>query len=215
MREFLDEGVVREYALLYKDNTNFPPLVAFFDGQRFWLADGFHRYAAAARADLSELPFIVKEGSRRDAILFAAGANKGHGLRLGYGDKRRVIERLLLDEEWGKWSDGAIARHVGAAQAYASKVRRDLAEAKGVTFPTKRMTVHAPTGKAIEKETKNTGHKPGSRGYVREWLYYLVNFTPQQFVMWQSIVKGRTDKTILAEAVEVVMVESERAQPAA
>jgi hypothetical protein len=141
-------------------------------------------------------------------MLFAAGANKHHGLRLGYGDKRRVVEKLLLDEEWGSWSDGTIGRHVGAAQGYVSRVRRDLAKAKGITFTTKRKTVDGRTGNVIEKETKNTGHKMGSKGYVGDWLYYLVRFTPQQFVEWKAVVNGRTDRMVLAEAVDVVMRET-------
>jgi hypothetical protein len=41
--------------------------------------------------------------------------------------------------------------------------------------------------------------------YIAGWLYYLVRFTPGQFVHWQQIVNGRTAVHILAEAVDVVM----------
>jgi hypothetical protein len=62
-----------------------------------WLADGFQRCAAAAdlRVEGIEPPADILEGSRKDALVFAAGADAGHGLRRTQADRRRAIAMLL------------------------------------------------------------------------------------------------------------------------
>ena len=82
----------------------------FYDGQAYWLADGFHRVRAAQEAGLAGINADVRQGTRRDAVLFSAGANAVHGLRRSNADKRRAVETLLNDEEWRAWSDNEIAR---------------------------------------------------------------------------------------------------------
>ena len=52
----------------------------------------------------------IHEGGKRDAILYACGANATNGIRLTNADKRQAVERLLADGEWSKWSDSEIAR---------------------------------------------------------------------------------------------------------
>ena len=44
---------------------------------------------------------LVKAGTRRDAVLAAAGANAAHGLRRSAADKARAVDALLTDDEWG------------------------------------------------------------------------------------------------------------------
>ena len=40
----------------------------------------------------AEIAADVRQGTRRDALLFAAGANSSHGLSRTTADKRRAIE---------------------------------------------------------------------------------------------------------------------------
>lgn len=88
----------------------FPPLVVFFDGEDYWLADGFHRYHAARALKRSGFNCDVTQGGQRDAILFSVGANADHGRLRTNDDKRRAVLRLLTDPEWSQWSDREIAR---------------------------------------------------------------------------------------------------------
>ncbi len=64
-----------------ESGTKFPPVTVFHDGERNWLADGFHRVAASKRAGFLDIEVDLRQGSRRDAILFSLGANATHGLR--------------------------------------------------------------------------------------------------------------------------------------
>ncbi|MGR3278959.1 hypothetical protein ACSYAD_28250 [Acaryochloris marina NIES-2412] len=123
-RQQLNQEVIAEYSEDMKRGATFPPVIVFYDGSKFWLADGFHRIAAKqANGDL-EIIAERKSGSRRDAILYAAGANVMHGLRRTNADKHRVVERLLQDSEWCQWSDNAIAQRCGVSHPYVGKIRR-------------------------------------------------------------------------------------------
>ena len=118
-------GTIGEYAEAYREGATFPPVVVFFDGTDHWLADGFHRTRAAQMAGLEDIDADVRPGTRRDAILYAAGANATHGLRRANADKRRAVELLLSDPEWSQWSDREIARR---AQVHHQLVARLRAE---------------------------------------------------------------------------------------
>lgn len=101
----LDETTVEEYREAMLEGAVFPAGRAFFDGTTYRASRGWHRVEAARRAGLSTFRFEVLPGGLREAILDAAGSNARHGLRRTDADKRRAVETLLRDEEWGRWSD--------------------------------------------------------------------------------------------------------------
>jgi len=122
-RAQIDLFVVDEYAQAMRDGAVFPPVIVFYDGQEYWLADGFHRLTAARNVGLAAIEASVKQGRRREALLFSVGANTQHGLRRTNADKRRAIETLLADEEWAKWSDRELARRAGVSNDFVSRLR--------------------------------------------------------------------------------------------
>jgi hypothetical protein len=133
MRAGLNEETVVEYLelILEPNEWPFPPVIVFHDGEVHWLGDGFHRVEAARRYIQREqigytVVAEVRPGTRRDAVLCAAGANAAHGLRRTNADKRRAVETLLRDEEWGQWSNREIARRCAVSQPFVSKLRTDL-----------------------------------------------------------------------------------------
>ncbi len=130
-RENINQETVAEYAQQLKEGIDFPPVTVFFDGEIYWLADGFHRIAAAILADLQEFPAEIKHGSKRDAILFSVGSNASHGLRRTNADKRKAVLKLLMDEEWGKWSNREIARQCGVSLDLVNRLRDELSERIG------------------------------------------------------------------------------------
>jgi hypothetical protein len=124
-------AVVRGYARAMTQQVGegglrFPPVVLFSDGQRFWLADGFHRILAAREAGLVEFPADVRAGNARDALLCSLSANAGHGLPRSNADKRKAVSLLLADPEWSQWSDHEIARHCQVTHVFVGKVRKGL-----------------------------------------------------------------------------------------
>jgi hypothetical protein len=128
IRDSLDEERVEEYAAAMLEGAQFPRLVVFFDRLHYWLASGYHRYEAAHRAGRREIDCDVRDGAKRDAIIFALSDNK-HGLSLSRDEKRRAVERLVADAEWSKATDVAIAKHIGVSREFVNRVRHgDRAE---------------------------------------------------------------------------------------
>lgn len=130
-RAGMDMATVLEYAGEMQAGTQFPPVVVFFDGQSHWLADGFHRYEAARQSRHSVIAADVREGGRREAVLYSVGANATHGLRRSNADKRRAVETLLRDDEWRGWSDHEIARQCAVSAMFVGTMRRELADEIG------------------------------------------------------------------------------------
>ena len=122
-RESIQTGIVAEYKESMLAKAQFPPLVIFYDGKIYWVADGFHRGQAYKEAGAVTCPCDVRQGTKRDAILYAVGANTGHGLRRSNADKRRAVETLLKDAEWSKWSDREVAKKAGVGHSFVSLMR--------------------------------------------------------------------------------------------
>jgi hypothetical protein len=122
----LDPTTVSEYADCMRAGVTLPPIITYFDGVAYWPGDGFHRIEAAIAIGSDSILAEVRQGTSRDAVLHAAGANASHGLRRTAADKRRAIESLLRDPEWGKWSDREIGKACGADGKTVAKVRREL-----------------------------------------------------------------------------------------
>ena len=132
-----DPATIAEYAEHMRAGDTFPPVVVFHDGTDHWLADGFHRVAACRAAGLASVAADVRQGTRRDAVLYSAGANATHGLRRSNADKRRAVLTLLGDPEWSQWSDREIARRCAVSNRFVGVVRAELA-VNGSQSPTAR-----------------------------------------------------------------------------
>lgn len=122
----LNQTVIAEYAETIRLGTDLPPVVMFFDGANFWLADGFHRYHAHRQAGAMEIAANIHTGTQRDAILYSVGANAAHGLRRTNDDKRRAVMTILADKEWVTWSDNAIAKACHVSHTFVGNVRTSL-----------------------------------------------------------------------------------------
>jgi ParB-like chromosome segregation protein Spo0J len=129
LRAASSAATVADYADALAAGAIFPPIVAFDDGERVWLADGFHRLEAHQSAGLAEIAVDLRDGTRRDAVLYAAGANATHGLRRTQADKARAIAVLLADPEWRGWSDKELGRRTGTSDKTVAKARRELSGA--------------------------------------------------------------------------------------
>lgn len=122
-RAHLNESAVAEYAEALTDGVKLPDVAVYFDGSEYWLADGFHRYFAHKKIGALTIGAEIRGGSRRDAVLHSVGANTAHGLRRTNDDKRRAVETLVSDSEWGKWTDREIAKACGVSHPFVASIR--------------------------------------------------------------------------------------------
>jgi hypothetical protein len=158
-RAKLDEALAQEYAEEIKVGKPFPPVIVFSDSARYWLADGFHRYRAHVLAGHQSIRTVIKNGTRRDAILFSVGCNTTHGLRRTNEDKRRAVTMLLIDKEWGNWSNNRIAEACGVSHTFVSQVRAEMTS-NGFKFDVRRETANgnimdtSQIGKTLELKSK-------------------------------------------------------------
>lgn len=124
-RAEINTDTVRDYADDMINGDKFQPVDVYFDGVVYWLADGFHRFHAARKAELSEIEATVYQGTLREAILHSVGANAKHGLRRSNEDKRRSVKTLLEDEEWSQRSNRWIAEICGVSDRFVGNLRND------------------------------------------------------------------------------------------
>src|SRR3990172_2809657 len=81
-RAKIDQAVCDDYGERMKAGEKFPPVDVFFDGENYWLADGFHRIQAYVMAVPGEaIECNVFQGTLADAQWHSYSVNKAHGIR--------------------------------------------------------------------------------------------------------------------------------------
>lgn len=141
------------------DSDTMSPVVVVFDGQEYWLADGFHRVEAHRRLNREKINAVTERGSARDAFLRALKLNEATPLTLA--DKKRAAERMVRDAEWSKWSDREIGRRCGVHNETVGDIRKKLSDGN-------RQIVTAP----IKKEKPMTEPKEVAGGTVHPLAEY-------------------------------------------
>jgi hypothetical protein len=128
----VNEKLAAQYAGLLKEGRTFDPVIIFRDPDGMnWLADGWHRVRAHELAERADIAIDLREGTRRDAMLYAAGANARHGARLTNACKRKAVTALLADPEWSKEIDEWIGEKCGTSREFVNRLRAKLASVIG------------------------------------------------------------------------------------
>jgi hypothetical protein len=80
-RAGINAALVSEYAKLYEDGVELPPVVVFFDGVDYWLADGFHRWHARFKAGIEGISCEIHNGTVEDARWWSWTVHQAHWQR--------------------------------------------------------------------------------------------------------------------------------------
>lgn len=163
IRVKINENVVREYSESMEAGDSFPPIVVFFDGADYWLADGFHRIHALGRLKLKNVEAEIRNGLLRDAVMYSIGANAQHGLRRTNHDKRKAVITLLEDDEWTKFSNRKIAKIARVSLDLVNRVRKELEQSERIVQTNKRQFERG--GKIYTQNTENIGKSGNDSGY--------------------------------------------------
>jgi hypothetical protein len=169
-RADLNDDYIDELSIEITEGANLPPLDVYAIDGDLLLTDGFHRLKALLKAGFDTVEVNIFEGTERDAVLHAVGANATHGLRRTNADKRKAVTTLLKDEEWGRLSDGQIAEICRVSQPFVSKVSNELTQ-NGFERNSQRLgkdgrytdTANVgPKGQNMESEDSSTIEESGS-----------------------------------------------------
>lgn len=155
-RTEIDQDLVSEYAECI---DQLPPVTVFFDGVKYWLADGFHRFFAHNKAGKGEIRADIRTGTQRDAILFSVGVNADLGKRRTNEDKRKAVLTLLKDDEWRKWSNSKIAEKCQVSQPFVNSIRNSL---ETVSSDRQERIYKNKQGQTTTMDTSNIGKKRNS-----------------------------------------------------
>lgn len=129
VRASLDQQVVADYAHAMTEGSEFPPIVVFHDGTRYYLADGFHRFMAAQRLSVGDIAAEVRPGTQHEAVWFALGANRTNGRRLTEADKSHAVVVAL--QTWPERLHTEIAAQIGCTPSLVSKVSSKFTRQSG------------------------------------------------------------------------------------
>ncbi|NEP56092.1 MAG: ParB N-terminal domain-containing protein, partial [Symploca sp. SIO2G7] len=173
-REKLDLSHVATLKEAIEDGAELDPVIVFYDGESYWLADGFHRCKASLESGLEDIQVIIHQGTRRDAVLYSVGANAEHKAvkPRSRADKRRAVMMLLNDPEWNKWSNCEIARRCKVSDPFVLSLRKKLTsnirgenDSQSRTYRTKHGTVTTSTVMVGNNGNKRQGSvgKEGDR----------------------------------------------------
>ena len=202
---------MRDYAEQMQAGAVFPPVTVLYDGDTYWLADGFHRCHAARQAGLDSIAAEIRQGTRRDAVLHSVGANATHGLQRTNSDKRRCCLTLLSDPEWARWSNREIARQCFVSYQFVNDLRAELSdngcqiEAPGERLVSRNGTVFSMCTTNIGASASRTERENGEgdplpvlshEGHVMEVMSSSVSaewYTPQELVDRVVDVLGAID----------------------
>jgi hypothetical protein len=173
-RAKIDQAICDEYEERMKAGEKFPPIDVFFDGENYWLADGFHRIRAYMMAVPGEaIECNVFQGTQQDAQWHSYSVNRTHGLRRTNADKLRALKAALNHSEAADKSNVEIAEHCGVDEktvrrhrskltstSTKSKLHDDLTSAKPKSRPRRgrdgRVINTANIGSESKKRTSGT-----------------------------------------------------------
>lgn len=125
-RSAIDFETVFDYMDAMGAGAKFPPVVVFYDGANYWLADGFHRVKAVDQGGSDEIVCDLRQGTQQDAQWYSFGANKTNGLRRTNDDKHRAVRAALLHPNGAQLSNRQISAHVGVDEGTVRNWRDKL-----------------------------------------------------------------------------------------
>lgn len=114
-----DADTINNYAEAMADGAQFPDVTVFTDGERYWLADGFHRVMAAKQNGKATIAADVRKGTEDDAVVFGGTANNKQGKRPTRADVQHFLSMVWERREaifGGTPTGGNLAERCGVSR---------------------------------------------------------------------------------------------------
>lgn len=123
-RDNVNQDVVRQYKDDMMNGDQFPPMQTVFDGNMYWLWDGFHRYFALKSIGVEQVEVECRSGTQEDAQDLGLSANAIHGYNRDNITKRKQVETALSMQRHQDKSDRDIAKLCKVSIPFVSGIRR-------------------------------------------------------------------------------------------
>jgi ParB-like chromosome segregation protein Spo0J len=117
---------IEEYAVQMQAGDQFPPVTVWYDGEHYWLSDGFQRVAAAERIGRTSILAEVRRGSLNDARWSSYAANSRHGIRRSQADILNAIRHALEHSNARLLSQNEIAKYLNVPETTFRRLLKKL-----------------------------------------------------------------------------------------
>ena len=97
----IDKRLVEDYVYAIAEGDTMPPVTVVRNGEKNWLADGYHRFHAFDTLRLPTIPADVRDGNVLDAVMISLRANAEHGKRRQAGDYRKAYD-IARTSTWSR-----------------------------------------------------------------------------------------------------------------
>ncbi|MGJ8653337.1 MAG: ParB N-terminal domain-containing protein [Opitutaceae bacterium] len=158
-----NDEAIGSYADAMLEGAQFPAIIVYYDGAKYWLADGFHRFLAAQRNEAETIRAEVHSGARTEALKHALGANSTNGIYRSSADKRNAVEIAL--EEWPNMSNSVIAEMCRVSHDLVRRCRLEMEKENRIESPkhvTGKDGKQYPSG--IERQARGESRAPKDDG---------------------------------------------------
>ena len=181
VRVRIDDDRIVQYAecmATEEDMKAFPPVEVFYDGVKYWLADGHHRRAAAEKAGHSKIWAVIKSGTHDDALWAAIVANGKQGFGMTREDKKRAIEIAI--KKWPEKSMRIIAEAVGTSPQTVMRIKDQLFQMEQLDLPETTVGKDGKSRPAKQKTKKQASKKASQKPEPEESIDEpVVETTPE------------------------------------
>jgi hypothetical protein len=127
-RGVLDEDHINDLLYALKNGAKLEAILIYYDGENYWLTDGYHRLAAIIRHGKNKIKAIIRQGTLQDAQWHSFSVNQHNVLKRSNADKQRAIIGALKHSYGVSSSNLDIARHCGVDEKTVRTWRSSLEE---------------------------------------------------------------------------------------
>jgi hypothetical protein len=162
VRARLDPEAIQDFTKAMKRGDKFPAVIVFAEdgSERYVLADGFHRVAAAEKADIEVVTAEVRQGKVHDALEFALRCNAEHGVRRTNADKNKAMKLALRDPIFKKLSLREVAELCNVSHEAVRQIKsNENVNGNSKDKDSKRKTKPAPSQEDIDRKDLLTAVK--------------------------------------------------------
>ena len=131
-RDGINQLHVADMRIALQQDKPLPPVEIIYDGESYWLWDGFHRIEAHIIEERTTIAANVRQGTLQDAQWESYSVNAGHGLKRSNADKERQIRNALRHPNAQGMSNVQVAKHVGVDDKTVARYRAEMQAASEI-----------------------------------------------------------------------------------